>query len=114
MNTQRELYCPLTPFELSERSAELAGVIQKQAEIEAEKKSVMSNFADRLNKIIMDSRIFARIVAEKRERRMIECKWEYDYSRNVKTLIRLDTGEMVEESVLSENEKKIPLPLGEV
>jgi hypothetical protein len=107
MNTQRELYCPLTPHELTQRSAELAHLIQKQTETEVEKKSVMSAFTDRINKGIMDIRVMARVVAEERERRQVECKWEYDYERGIKQLVRLDLSEIVEEIPLSEKERQL-------
>ncbi len=113
MNIQRELYCPLTPHELTQRSAELAYLIQKQTETEVEKKSVMSAFTDRINKGIMDIRIMARVVAEERERRIVECKWEYDYGRGIKILFRLDTGELIEEIPLSEKERQMSAPLPE-
>lgn len=39
----------------------------------------------------------------------IECRWEYNWNRNIKTLVRLDTFQDVEERVIDKEERQLYL-----
>ena len=45
------------------------------------------------------------------ESRDIECEIRYDYDTNIKTIVRLDTGEVIEDGIIPEYERQIALPL---
>jgi hypothetical protein len=45
-------------------------------------------------------------VRSKKEEREVECRWDYDFTLNTKTLIRTDTGEVVETRVIEASERQ--------
>jgi hypothetical protein len=110
MKETRNLYVTLTETELRGYSDELARITTAFYETEAEKKSVMTGFKDKLDKIGLDTRVLARIISTRRELREVECEWTRDYEAQKAFLYRMDTGELVDNRRLTEDEIQQRLP----
>lgn len=113
MKETRNLYVTLTEAELRGYSDELARVTTQYFETEAEKKSVMASFKDKLDKMDLDTRVLSRVISTRREMRPVECEWTRDYEAQMTFLYRLDTGEMIDKRRLTEDELQEQLPLPE-
>lgn len=107
----KSLPCDLTREELATYSEELAKVTARQAEIENEKKEVLSDFTAKLNKCVSDARMFARKITTRKEDREVECNLEFDYkSRNVFT-VRTDTFTTIDQRKMTDDERQERLDL---
>lgn len=102
----KTLSCDLTPDEINLYSQELAVTTTEQAEIEAEKKEVLSTFTARLNKCIADGRVLARKITTKKEDRQVECDLDFDYARGMVYTVRTDTGVTIAQRKLSDEERQ--------
>lgn len=105
----RHLPCPLTDAEVSDRVREakatgdaileLTGRIARLAEdTKAAKADV--DLKQR------DVRRLVKIADAREEPRDVECRWTYDLASNSATLVRLDSGEMVESRAITSEERK--------
>ena len=108
-----ELECILTEKEIATYSGELARLTQEQAEIESRKKQITADFKAKIDACIATTRVIARKVSSGKEMRDVEVRWDYNYRENVKTLFRLDTGEIVDTKALTESERQMCLKLEE-
>jgi hypothetical protein len=106
MSTYQKLSCDLSDSEVQNYSNELARITSEQAEIEAEKKEVLSDFTAKLNKCIADSRVLARKVTTRKEERQVECDYEYDYAKGLVFTIRTDTGVTINQRKLTDDERQ--------
>ena len=106
MSTYQKLSCDLTDSEIQNYSNELARVTSEQAEIEAEKKEVLSDFTAKLNKCVADSRVLARKVTTRKEERQVECDYEYDYAKGLVFIVRTDTGVTISQRKLTDDERQ--------
>ena len=102
----KNLSCDLTDGEVATYSQELAKITQTQAEIDAEKKEVMSKFTADLNKCIADSRVLARKITSRKEDRHVECDLDFDYSRGLVYTVRIDTGVTIDQRKLTDDERQ--------
>lgn len=102
----KQLSCDLTAGEVATYSNELAAATQLQAEIEAEKKEVMSDFTARLNKCIADSRVLARKITNRKEDRQVECDLDFDYTKGVVFVVRTDTGVTIDQRKMTDEERQ--------
>ena len=102
----QKLVCDLNDTEVQNYSNELARLVTEQAEIEAEKKEVMSDFAAKINKAIADCRVLSRKVSTRKEERQTECDYEYDYVRGTVYTIRIDTGVTISSRKLTDDERQ--------
>jgi len=109
----RSLIVVLTRDEVADCAMELARNIAKTNEQEDQKKSVMSAFKDRLDRLSLDTRVLARKVETGRDYREVECFWTFDIERAKATLFRSDTAESVEERKMTDDEMQAALPFKE-
>lgn len=100
----RHLVVNLTEDEITRCSQELARVTTQQAELEEEKKTVVSGFKEKIDRCISDSRCLARKISTRQDMREVECEWEMNYDLRIAKLIRLDTMEEVERRKLTADE----------
>lgn len=102
----KTLSCDLTGEEVNTYSQELASVTTEQAEIEAEKKDILSSFTARLNKCAADRIVLARKITTKKEDRQVECDLDFDYAKGMVYTVRTDTGVTIAQRKLSEDERQ--------
>lgn len=102
----KTLSCDLTAEEVNTYSQELASVTTEQAEIEAEKKDILSSFTARLNKCAADRIVLARKITTKKEDRQVECDLDFDYAKGMVYTVRTDTGVTIAQRKLSEDERQ--------
>ena len=102
----KNLPCDLTRDEVATYSELLAKTTSEQAEIEGEKKEVMSDFAAKLNKCVADGRVLARKITTKKEDRQVECDLDFDYARGQVYTVRTDTGVTIDQRKLTDDERQ--------
>ena len=102
----KSLPCDLTREEIAAYSEELAKITSQQAEIEAEKKEVLSDFTAKLNKCVADGRVLARKITTRKEDRHIECDLDFDYAKGLVFTVRLDTGTTIDQRKLTDEERQ--------
>lgn len=102
----RNLPCDLTENEIATYSQELTKITSTQAEIEAEKKEVMSDFTAKLNKCLADARVLARKITTKKEDRHIECDLDFDYVKGIVYTVRCDTGKTIDQRKITDDERQ--------
>lgn len=109
-HTHKMLKCHFTQEEMTEFRDKLANSIMDLSSIEDEKKSVMSDYTARINeKKAMINRVASNI-RNGYEHREVKCRIDYDITRRVKTFAREDTGEIVQEEVMSPDEFQQEIP----
>ena len=107
----KNLPCDLTREEVAVYSEELAKITSMQAEIEEEKKEVLSDFTAKLNKCIADGRVLARKITTRKEDRHIECDLDFDYTKGLVYTVRTDTGQTIDQRKLTDDERQERLDL---
>ena len=107
----RFLPVPLTIPEKVDYGRKLAHLHQEYASLEIEKKHVADNFKEKLEGL--DGRIsaLAAVVRNGEEVRDVECRWRYLFEVNTKELIRMDTGEIVETTAITAQERQLVLQI---
>ena len=101
-----ELACDLSDHELLDYAARLSNLHQQKLDIEARKKAAVTEFGARTKKIEGEISLLSNNISTKKESRNVECRADYHWSKGKRFLIRLDTGELVSESVISEFERQ--------
>lgn len=95
-STYRQLPVKLTTDEVAKFSLELARTSQEEAELEEEKKSVVSSFKDRLDRCKFERTVLARKVTSGEEVRQVSCSVIKDFDNGIAKLTRDDTFQTVE------------------
>jgi hypothetical protein len=100
-----------TPDEVRELGKELARKTTENAELELQLAAVKSQFKDKTTRLAADISALSRQVANGYEHRNVECKIQWHTPRlGMKTIIRCDTGEVVRETQMSNEERQEMLP----
>ena len=94
---------------LIDRAKQLTSMMGLQAEKMNELKATTKMFKDGIAKIEQEVWRLRFIVASGHEDQMIECAWKFDFFKNTKTLIRMDSGEIVEECPMTDAERQLAL-----
>ncbi|GEM_PF-5743378 len=92
----------------------LASTICELSQLEDEKKTVTSQYAAKINEKKATSNMAAQNIRNGYEFRDIECDIFYDLKRRMKTIVRKDTGEFIEELPMTAEELQCSLPGFEV
>jgi hypothetical protein len=100
----RTLDVPLTLEELATYSDELARKIGEIHQAEALKADMAREFKGRIDELELRVANLAKYVRSKAEPRQVDCEWSLDLKRATATLMRLDSGEIVESRTLSAGE----------
>ena len=101
------LECVLTQEEFKEASQKLAKETQRKNSLEDSKKSVTSKYKADIDACIAEANRLGGIVSTGKEMREVECEMRYNCpSDGIKSLFRVDNGELVRESVMSIDEKQ--------
>ncbi len=103
------LWCKydFTREELQEIAETLAMKTQDLAAAESEKKSVMSSYKERIDKIGIEISTAARKFNDKNEMRNIECVVERDFEEGTVTYTRTDNGEVVRSTKMTMGERQM-------
>lgn len=100
-----DLFCHFSDEELELKGQELSAAVIKYDEIVDEKTAAMKQFKERIDQAGADVRKLSRKVRDRGEIRPIECGVAFHKpAKGQKTIVRLDSGEIVKECVMTDLE----------
>ena len=102
----KEVKCLLTQEELLDYSKQLAKNQQDKYEAESHKKSVVADCNDKIARLDSEMHALSRKINSGYEYRMTKCQYVFDWERLTKTLIRIDTGEIVDIRPVTDEDKQ--------
>jgi hypothetical protein len=105
----RPLKCDLTRSELNAKSDEMAQLVEEAEKAEDAKKDFNAKQKELLDGIGGKIRTLARQIRTRSEERAVECREEPHLERNMISVIRLDTCEIVEDRKMREEERALLL-----
>lgn len=117
----RTLPVILTQPEIAEKGRELAGVVSKLENLEAERKSAISAYKAQIDSLTERQKRLTTMINEGEEDREVECFWAFEccglddsgeevFHGDRKTLIRRDTGKVVLTMPITEADRQMTLP----
>jgi hypothetical protein len=99
------LLCDLTDEEIRLKSQEVGEAVIQQASIESAKKEANKEFGEQLATLRQRMRMLANQIRSRTEMRMVQCQIEFHVPQvGFKRTVRLDTGEVVKEQPMTEDE----------
>ena len=107
--TVRLLPVDLTSEELLDRARRLAECEERLREESDRQDQVKKELKSRESAIVADRSRLAAVVRTRQEPRDVECEVRENYVRNVRTVTRLDSGEVLEECPLTLEERQLVL-----
>ncbi len=107
----RHLPVLLTIPEQLNYGSSLAQLHQQYTSVENQKKIAAETYKETLEEL--DGRIahIARVLRDGSELRPVDCLWKYLFPANQKELVRMDTGEVVEISAITSEERQLLLEM---
>jgi hypothetical protein len=107
------LRCEYSDLELAEKRDELSTVICRQGEVEQRKAAINREFKEELDGLYSRASELAHQIKARSQDRAVECVTEF-HKPNIgeKTVIRLDTGEMVRVEVMTDEERQDEIDFG--
>jgi len=106
---RRFLMTKLTADEVAAAADDVARYLDDLTGLEAELTTVKSQFKARIEQCEANIAAKARLVREKKEIRPVDVEERYDMTECTLTVVRLDTGELIEERPLTGNEKQMKI-----
>ena len=103
----------LTQKEVAEASQKLAYAVQKLAGLEDERKAAASNFKRQIEEVQAQQARLSDIVASESDWKPVDCERVLDWDSKMVSVVRLDTGEMIENRAMYASELQQPLPMDE-
>jgi hypothetical protein len=114
IKTTQYLKYAFSGHEREENARALARKTQALDEIERKKKQLMADLKAEQETAAAEVQKLARWVNDEYDYRMLDCMWHLHLPRNgMKTLVRVDTGELVEEREMNADELQEYLPFEE-
>lgn len=104
-----ELSCELNEVEWTNRARELADAHKEVAQQEQRKKDVMKELGHDVSIAKAKESKLADIVATRREQREVTVQVKYDYELGTVVKTRTDTGEVISEREMTDNERQAEL-----
>ena len=101
--------CVLTTDEKAEAANQLASAYMDLESLALERKTAMTEFKNRRERIEERVHVLSLKVKEGVEMRSVRCELQLNYTKLRATLIRLDTEEIVEEREMTNDEKQMKL-----
>lgn len=101
----------LTPEEFTAKARALAETHEKLALERETQKEAKADMKQRLEELEQKRNTLARIVQRGKEDRLIDVEIKADDAQGIARVVRLDTGEVVEERPLSVGERQLGLSL---
>ena len=109
----KELRCALTDEELLARGQALARALEQMQKREADGKAFAANVKSDIEQYKKEGLRLTSHIAEKSEWRPVECNEVHDFKEGTVSLIRLDTGEVISERRMWDEERQDELHLDE-
>lgn len=110
MRFTRNLECVLSDAEWKEAAATLADAQGQLARITAESQLSAKAFKRRLLSVQEGIEELAAKVSTHRETRQVDCELHFDHETLIASLVRLDTGEVIEQREMTPAERQVALP----
>ena len=107
----KELRCALTDEELLARGQALARALEQMQKREADGKAFAANVKSDIEQYKKEGLRLTSHIAEKSEWRPVECNEVHDFEAGTVSVVRLDTGEVVSERRMWDEERQEDLPL---
>ncbi len=111
-NTFKEnLKTQLTEAELKEYAKTLSEKYLEHGQLEADKKGVVAEYKAKTDILEGQLSLLSQKVSTQHEWRDVECHWAYNWKSDRKCLIREDTGEIVREDKITQQDRQKLLPI---
>jgi hypothetical protein len=108
--TELELPCTLTDEEVQSRGRMPCETIWAIDETQAARTAAMKEFKERLVGLNETQRKLARVIRNRVENRMVRCLLQFHVPcEGTKRVLRMDTGEVVREEPMTDQEKQLNL-----
>lgn len=101
----------LSESELKEYAKTLSEKYIEHGQLEADKKSVVSEYKSKTDTIEGQMGLLSQKVSTQHEWRDVDCHWAYNWNTDKKQLIREDTGEIVREEKITQADRQKLFPL---
>lgn len=109
-STTRKFEVTLTTEELADYGQQSARLTLSLVEVQEEHAAQKKDFAAREKGIVNQISKLSHSLAEGKEMRDVECRIIRDYDKALVTVVRCDTGELIEERPFTNAEMTLPLP----
>jgi hypothetical protein len=114
MLTVRTLPVKLSEEELKDRAKDLAKENSDKVQAELQKKDATAQLTATIKSCDTNISRLAKAINTGVEYREVECTWEYDFKKGVKTLKRNDTSEIVKRETITESERQVRIQAAQV
>lgn len=108
--TTKMLACALTPAELQEYGQELANVIENKATEEVRQENFKKEMKATLSGLDAEIAVLSSKIRQREERRDVQVQPEMDFKKSIYRETRTDTGAIITERPLTEDERQEALP----
>ena len=109
LRKMQEMACAISPEELAKASGEHVAVLDAIERTKAEKSAAAQEFRETLADLNVDEKRLRTAVRSKTVQRMVECVCVYDYDAGKVITTRSDTGAVVSEREMTDEERQVPL-----
>jgi len=106
MKTTRQLPVDLNEEEIADRGRAMAKSVSEKAGLQEEKKSATADINAKIKACGEVIRKLSEIISGGKEDREVSCEVKKDFDSNTVTVVRDDTGEVVEERPLTVDERQ--------
>lgn len=108
---ERMLPVKLTEQEQRDKGKALAHVFAEYRKTQADKKEAAASYKELEQAQLEQLEGLREIVSSGYEGRVVVCRWSYDWDRGKRSLIRTDSGEVLETEAIPANELQTDLRL---
>ena len=102
----KSLKCQLTSDELLAAGLSLAEALEREEALENEKKAVTDQFKAQITEVTAQVTVKRNLVQNKYEYRPTDCEEIHDFTKSVVNIYRLDTGELINQRAMTQDEKQ--------
>ena len=102
--TKEHLKCELTEAEIKQLGYDLARKYSEITDLEENKKAVSSDFKSQIDAATALASSMSRKIQNGYEFRDVECEIRRDYARKIIEWVRLDTGEIFKDRIMTADE----------
>lgn len=108
---KENLKTKLSESELKEYAKTLSEKYLEHGQLEADKKGVVAEYKAKTDTLEGQLGLLSQKVSTQQEWRDVECHWDYDWKTEKKRLVREDTGEIVREDKITQQDRQKLFPL---
>ena len=110
MLIERKLICHLTDAELQSRGRMLSETIALIDQVQSARAQVNKEFKEKITGLQEEQRRLAAAYVNRAEERLVECAVQFHRpSEGIKRIVRTDTGEVIAEESMTDQEKQLNL-----